>query len=80
MFPPRHFFQVVVSEVGMSDEVTTSTEREQTMKMQRVQTTLGDLIFAISEAARETAVQEEDLAELTKYILDHMLNSSRSGK
>ena len=40
----------------------------------KIETTLGDLISAISEAAREATVEEENLSEVTQMILQDLLN------
>ncbi|MCB0343712.1 MAG: hypothetical protein KDD66_01275 [Bdellovibrionales bacterium] len=42
-------------------------------KMFRVETTLGELIFAIAEAAEEASVEEKNLAAVTSMILSDML-------
>ena len=40
---------------------------------ERIETTLGELIFAISEAARETAIDDEHANKLTHAVLEAML-------
>lgn len=43
------------------------------MKTRKVETTIGDLICAISEAAKEAYIDNSELARLTQYILAQML-------
>ncbi len=49
-------------------------EQEETiMNTNSVNTTLGELIYAISEAAQEALVEEQDLAEFTQHVIVDML-------
>ena len=43
-----------------------------------IHTTLGDLICAIADAAKEACVDDAELARLTKHILDGMLKQYQS--
>ena len=43
-----------------------------------IETTIGDLICAIADAAEETSVKEEELSEYTHLILSSMLNRKKS--
>jgi hypothetical protein len=45
-------------------------------QMATLQTTLGDLICAISDAASETAVEDKDIAAVTQVVLNDMLSSN----
>ncbi|MCC6220827.1 MAG: hypothetical protein IT291_06275 [Deltaproteobacteria bacterium] len=57
--------------------MTQETEHEQILtetEVSMLTTTLGDLICAISDAAKEAMVGEEDLAKITQIILTHILN------
>ena len=42
-----------------------------------INTTIGDLVCAIADAAYEARVNDRDLAELTHYILQKMIARSR---
>lgn len=41
---------------------------------ERIETTLGDLIHAISEAAKESHIEEDQLAPVTMKILEQMMS------
>ena len=45
---------------------------EATMMSQPIETTIGELILAISEAARESHIDEEDIAALTQIVLNDL--------
>ena len=49
---------------------TTSEEKKSS---QRIDTTLGDLIHAISEAAGEKTTDRKELHKLTQLVLSEML-------
>lgn len=51
---------------------------EHDMNTQVIETTLGELISAIRDAALEAHVAESDVAELTKVILDELLPRAQS--
>ena len=42
-----------------------------------IQTTIGDLICAISDAALEVSTQADDLGKLTQMVLAKMLQRSK---
>ncbi len=44
---------------------------------ERIETTIGDLIFAITEAAREAQIREEDVPPLAHTILMNMLRRAQ---
>ena len=48
-------------------------ERTEEIKHEKIETTIGELIFAISEAAAEAQLDEEDLEALTQLVLSSML-------
>ena len=50
-----------------------SNESSASAKMP-IQTTVGDLICAIADAAHEARIEDGDVAELTHYILFSMLD------
>ena len=52
-------------------------ELEKETVMQNIQTTIGDLICAIKEAAEEARVNQEDLDQLTHFILMDLLRRSK---
>ena len=41
--------------------------------MQRIETTIGELISAIAEAAKEATVSDEDLFWVTQIVLNNLL-------
>lgn len=43
-----------------------------------VRTTLGDLIFAISETLKETELQANDISRLTQIIVTRMLTRQKT--
>ena len=47
---------------------------EKNMREERIETTIGDLIFAISEAASEARIDESEISELTQLILNNVLD------
>ena len=46
---------------------------ETEVKTVTIQTTIGDLICAIADAAKEASIQDEDLMNLTEQVLHEML-------
>lgn len=52
---------------------STSTQEEGS-----VRTTLGDLIFAISETLKETELQANDISRLTQIIVTRMLTRQKT--
>ena len=60
----------------MKDIKTGSKKGKDTMQTTELKTTLGDLICAIAEAAEESAVDEQDLAQITHMILGDILSLS----
>jgi hypothetical protein len=43
-----------------------------------INTTIGDLICAIRDAAQESMIDERHAAELTKLVLDELLSRRKS--
>jgi len=39
----------------------------------RIETTLGELICAVCDAAAEASLREEDIAKLSQHVLEQML-------
>ena len=46
---------------------------EESMKLQTIETTIGDLICAIQDAAREASIDDNELSTLTHAILMDIL-------
>ena len=42
-----------------------------------IETTLGDLICAIADAAEEASIEESDVARCTQVVLNHLLERVR---
>lgn len=45
-------------------------------KSRVVSTTIGELIEAITEAARESSITERDVSSVTRKVLDNILRSA----
>ena len=50
---------------------------EEEMKSHTIETTIGDLICAISEAAQESGGEEQYLNELTHMVLMEVLSKNK---
>ena len=59
----------------MREDIIRSLE---TFEPHTIQTTMGDLICAIADAAKEAMVDDRELALLTKQILDSVLRRYQS--
>lgn len=53
-----------------------NNEKEVTMNDSAIHTTVGDLVFAIVEAAEEARIDEGDLEEYTSLILNRILRAN----
>lgn len=57
--------------------MSTMDKTEELMISTTIETTLGDLIHAIAEAAREATVEEKDLSEVTQQVLAQVLRKRK---
>ena len=58
----------------MSDYTNGSGGEDVAMKTHTIETTIGDLICAISDAAEEAQIVESEIAELTQQVLANLLS------
>lgn len=58
------------------DQIEENTESEK-VKHRRIDTTVGDLILAIAEAAEEATIGSEHISEVTQMVLEDMLTRKK---